>query len=98
MGGFYCWQIDKEELRRDDAFLFGTGFEWNRYNWKLQTTLSGYLGYLENQGDKPIVYRASAEKRFHNTSVLLQFQKGLKDYKYTTVEFGIKQSLGKRVK
>ncbi len=88
MVGFYCWQIEQEDFRQDDAFLFGTGFEWNPSSWRLQTYVAGYLGYLEHSGDKPIVFRTTAEKRINKTSLLVRFQQGLHDFKYSTVEFG----------
>ena len=52
MLGFYCWQIDRNDLRQDDAFLFGTGLQYQKKDWKLETSFSGYLGYLEKEGDK----------------------------------------------
>ena len=88
MAGFYCWQIEQEDFRQNDAFLFGTGFEWNQDNWRLQTYISGYLGYLENSGDKPVVFRTTAEKRIRKASLLLRFQQGLHDFKYSSVELG----------
>ncbi len=90
MAGFYCWQIDVLDLRQNDAFLFGTGLEWNKKGWRIQTYTAGYLGYFANSGDKPVVFRTSAEKRIHNVSLLLRFQQGLNDYKYSSVEFGAK--------
>jgi hypothetical protein len=90
MAGFYCWQIDKEDLRQDDAFLFGTGFEWEKNKWKVDVNGSGYLGYLENQGDKPLIFRAGIEKRMSKISAVLKFQQGLHDFKYTTFEGGAK--------
>lgn len=88
MAGFYCWQIEVADLRQNDAFLFGTGLEWNPKTWRIQSYIAGYLGYLENTGDKPVVFRAEAQKRLQKTSLLLRFQQGLNDFKYRTVEFG----------
>ena len=88
MAGFYCWQIEQEDFRQNDAFLFGTGMEWYPESWRFQTYIAGYLGYIENSGDKPVVFRASAEKRLGRSSLLLKFQQGLHDLKYSTVEFG----------
>jgi hypothetical protein len=88
MAGFYCWEIEKENLRQNDAFLFGTGLEWNKNGWRMQTTIAGYLGYLEHSGDKPIVFRAGFEKKLKRTGLLLKFQQGIHDFKYSTVEFG----------
>ncbi|MBL7746596.1 MAG: hypothetical protein JNM19_04170, partial [Chitinophagaceae bacterium] len=76
-------------------FLFGTGLEWNKKNWKAQSYVAGYLGYLENSGDKPIVFRTQLEKQFKKTTILLGFQKGLHDFDFTSVEFGGRYSFGK---
>ncbi len=90
MLGFYSWQIDNTYFRQDDAFLFGNGVEWNSKNFKLQTYVAGYLGFLGKSGDKPIVFRTSAEKKLKRIGLLLRFQQGLHDFKYTSVEFGAK--------
>ena len=89
MLGFYSWQLITYGRRQNDAFLFGTGGEWNTKTLKLQTYVAGYLGYL-NIGDKPIVFRASLEKRIKRTSLLLGFQRGLHDFKYSSGEAGMK--------
>jgi hypothetical protein len=88
MLGFYTWQMETDQHNQNDAFLFGTGLEWNKNNWRLQTNVAGYLGYLENSGDKPVVYRFSAEKKINRLGLLLGFQQGLHDFKYSTAEFG----------
>jgi hypothetical protein len=90
MLGFYSWQIESIEHNQDDAFLFGTGLEWNGPALKVQSYVAGYLGYLRNSGDKPVVFRTQLEKRFNNTSLLLGFQQGLHDFYYTSVECGMK--------
>lgn len=90
MLGFYSWQIESDKNNQDDAILFGTGLEWNKNNWRLQTNIAGYIGYLENSGDKPVVFRFNMEKRIKHVGLLLGFQQGLHDFKYSTVEAGIK--------
>ncbi len=90
MLGFYSWQIESDRNNQDDAVLFGTGFEWNKYNWRVQTNIAGYMGYLENSGDKPVVYRLNIEKRIKRIGLLLGFQQGLHDFTYSTVEAGLK--------
>jgi hypothetical protein len=96
MLGFYSWQLIAYGRRQDDAFLFGTGAEWNSKTVRLQSYVAGYLGYLENSGDKPIVFRTTLEKRVKQISLLLNFQQGLHDLKYSTVETGVKYLFGKR--
>lgn len=90
MLGLFVWQIDMDKLRQNDAFLFGTGLEWNKKDWRIQTSVSGYLGYIYKSGDKPIVYRFNVEKKINRTSLLLGFQQGLQDFKYSSAEFGLK--------
>ncbi|HUM97198.1 MAG TPA: hypothetical protein PK275_05035 [Chitinophagaceae bacterium] len=90
MAGLYVWQMDKGDLRQNDAFLFGTGLEWNKNNWKLQPYFAGYLGYEAKSGDKPIVFRFNAEKKLNKIVLMLRLQQGLNDFKYTSVETGIK--------
>ncbi|HRF19380.1 MAG TPA: hypothetical protein PK977_14490 [Chitinophagaceae bacterium] len=96
MTGFYSWQIQSDKHQQDDAFLFGTGLEWNQNNWRIQTNVAGYLGYLKNSGDKPVVYRFNLEKRIKRTGVLLAFQQGLHDFDYSTIEFGAKYYLNRK--
>ena len=88
MAGFYCWQIESEFFKQNDAFLFGTGVEFNRNNWKAQTYVAGYLGYMEKSGDKPVVWRASLEKRIKTMGGYLKLQQGLHDFDYTSIEAG----------
>jgi hypothetical protein len=90
MLGFYTWQIESAEHNQDDAFLFGSGLEYNKRLLRLQAYVAGYLGYLKNSGDKPIVFRLQAEKRFNRLSALLSFQHGLHDFEFTSVEAGAK--------
>jgi hypothetical protein len=93
MAGFYVWQLNGDNHRQNDAFLFGNGLEWNKNGWKVQGYIAGYLGYLLNSGDKPIVLRAQTEKRFKKASVLLRLQQGIRDFKYSSVELGAKYYL-----
>jgi len=91
MAGFYSWQLISDKHRQNDAFLFGNGLEWNKKSLRLQTYIAGYLGYLENSGDKPIVFRTSLEKKFKRSSLLFGFQQGLHDFKYSSGEVGMKR-------
>ena len=90
MAGLYSWQTNLDGKRQDDAFLFGGGLEYNKKRFRLQSYVGGYLGYMEHQGDKPIVFRTGAEKTWNHKILLLRFQQGLHDLKYTSVEAGMK--------
>lgn len=90
MAGFYTWQIMSDKHRQNDAFLFGTGAELNSKTVRMQTYFAGYFGYLYNSGDKPIVFRTTFEKKIKRSSIVASFQQGLQDFKYTSVEMGMK--------
>lgn len=90
MMGFYVWQIKSDLHNQNDALLVGSGLEWNKKSLKLQTYIAGYMGYLQNAGDDPFVFRANMEKKLHRTTLLLGFQQGLKDFAYSSVEVGAK--------
>lgn len=93
MAGFYSWQLISDHHRQNDAFLFGNGVEWNTKKLRLQTYVAGYLGYLRNSGDKPVVFRTNLEKKLNRSSLLLGFQQGLHDFKYSSVDMGLKYRL-----
>ena len=88
MAGFYCWQLNGDSHRQNDAFLFGSGLQWNKNGWQIQGYGAGYLGYLKGTGDKPIVLRAQVEKRYKQTGLLFRLQQGIHDFKYTSAELG----------
>lgn len=90
MMGFYVWQIKSDYHNQNDALLVGSGLEWNKKSLRLQTYIAGYMGYLQNIGDDPFVFRANMEKKLHRTTLLLGFQQGLKDFAYSSVEVGAK--------
>ncbi len=90
MLGFYVWQIRSDYYNQNDAFLFGSGLEFNKNNFRVQSYVAGYLGYIHGGGDKEIVFRATLEKRIKQIGLLLGFQHGLKDLDYTSGEIGIK--------
>ncbi len=88
MAGFHVWQIESDVFKQDDSFLFGAGLDWDKNNFRIQANLAGYIGYLEKQGDKPIVFRTRLEKKRKKMSWVLGFQQGLKDFDYSSVDFG----------
>lgn len=95
MLGFYSWHIESDKNNQDDAFMFGTGLQWDKNSWRIETNVAGYIGYLEESGDKPVVVRFNAEKRIKKFSLLAGFQQGLNDFDYSTGELGIKYIIGR---
>lgn len=90
MAGFLVWQIESDIFKQDDAFLFGAGLEYRKKNFSLHTNVAGYLGYLENQGDKPVVFRTRAEQQFKKMKLVLGFQQGLNDFDYSSFDAGLR--------
>ena len=89
MAGFLVWQTNDDDLRQNDAFLFGSGFEWNQNHFRVQASGAGYVGY-KNNGDKPIVLRVNLEKKKNRTVYLFRLQQGLHDFSYFSVETGFR--------
>lgn len=87
MIGFLVWQTNNDDLRQNDAFLFGSGIEWNHSRFRLQAYGTGYLGYLEN-GDSPVVIRLNLEKRRKSVNYIFRLQQGLHDFAYFSAEAG----------
>ena len=90
MAGFYVWQIESDVFNQDDAFMFGTGLEYADKGWLVKGGFAGYLGYIYHSGDKPMVLRASVEKRIKNASYFTSLQRGIHDFTYTSVEAGFR--------
>lgn len=87
MSGFYVWQTNNDKLRQDDAFLFGSGLEWNKNSWRLQLYGAGYIGY-KNNGDRPVVARLGLEKKSRNRISFFRLQQGFFDFRYFSLEAG----------
>lgn len=91
MVGGYFWQADNiRRHRQDDAFLFGSGLEWNKKNIRIQSCVAGYLGWYYRLRDKPILFRAGIDKIFKKNTWFFQFQQGLHNFNYSSVETGVR--------
>lgn len=94
MAGFFVWQTNVDYLRQDDAFLYGSGIEWNHKGFRLQGYGAGYVGYKKN-GDRPVLLRLNLEKAKNGKVYIFRLQQGLHDFAYFTAEAGAKFILGK---
>lgn len=94
MVGGYFWQAENFR-RQDDAFLFGSGLEFNRKGTRIQSYFTGYLGYFDAKGDQPVLFRTNIETNLKRNTLLLRFQQGLQDFYYTSVEAGMKYNFKK---
>lgn len=88
MVGFYSWQIYLNEHFQDDSFLFGVGSDITIKNYIISSSLAGYIGYINN-GDRPLVFRASLRKERKYLDYKLSYQLGLHDFNYQTVRFSL---------
>ena len=89
MAGLYVWQTNDDHLRQDDAFLYGSGLEYNHKEFRFQGYLSGYLGYNYN-GDRPMLFRINLEQKKNRHLYLVRLQQGLHDFSYFSIETGMK--------
>ena len=96
MTGLYVWQTNLDGKRQNDAFLFGGGLEWNPHKWRMQFYGTGYLGYMYDLGDKPVLIRAAIERKGKRINTILKLQQGLSDFDYSSVEAGLKYTFKTR--
>ncbi|MBC7875384.1 MAG: hypothetical protein H7Y01_15395 [Ferruginibacter sp.] len=94
MAGFFCWQTNVDTFRQNDAFLFGSGFEWNHKGFRIQGYTAGYTGY-KNNGDRPTLLRLNMEKKKNNKIYIFRLQQGLHDFAFFSAEAGAKIIFGK---
>ena len=87
MGGFYVWHTNQDNLRQNDAFLYGVGLSLYNSYFECNIKYGGYLGYIGN-GDAPMVLRANGLYKLKNIHIKLGFQQGLNDFKYSTIRLG----------
>lgn len=93
MTGLYVWQTNLDGRRQNDAFLFGAGIEWNPSKWHIQLYTSGYLGYMDDQGDKPVLLRAGIERKGKRFSQVLRLQQGVSNFAYSSIEAGFRYNI-----
>jgi hypothetical protein len=94
MAGFFVWQTNVDNFRQDDAFLFGTGLEWNHNGLRLQAYTAGYTGY-KNNGDRPTLVRFNLEKKQKRKTYIFRLQQGLHDFAFFSTEAGARFRIGK---
>ena len=78
MTGFYAWQVDMNNNRQDDAYLYGLRTDFSFKPLTVSCAFSGYSGYLDLR-DKPMAMRYTISKEFKNMQFYLSYQQGLRD-------------------
>ena len=88
MAGLYTWQVNEERYEQNDAFLFGAGTAYHHKTFSFDLYAAGYLGYLKNRKDKPVVLRMGFQQRIKQSAVFFRAQQGVHHFKYTSFETG----------
>jgi len=87
--GFYCYQTYEYNHFQNDALMYGFGILGRIKDIEINNLIGGYAGYMNN-GDQPLVYRASIQSRFSKMfNFKIQYQHGLIDFPYRSARFSV---------
>ena len=86
--GFLVWQTYLDNYPQNDALLYGAGIDLEFRDFFINQSLRGYSGYMNN-GDKPLVYGAEFGIRMGQAAVVLGYEKGFRDFPFTSIRGGI---------
>ncbi|MDD3875807.1 MAG: hypothetical protein PHT69_04250 [Bacteroidales bacterium] len=78
MAGLYVWQMEFDNNRQNDAYLYGLRTDFLFKPLLFSCTFSGYSGYMKMR-DKPMALRLTISKSIKNSFIFLSYQKGLRD-------------------
>ena len=84
--GFYSWQTNDEENLQNDAFMYAAGVDFEKNNYLLSSSLSGYSGY-KNERDQPMQLNFELRKDFEKKAFRFQYLHGLRHWEYKTIKF-----------
>lgn len=91
--GFYSWQINTNDIRQDDALLYGAGVNMFFSKVEINGSLGGFRGFIGG-GDRPMVCRLAIQSRRQSkVNYKLMFQRGLNDFDYTSLRLGCQFTL-----
>ncbi len=89
--GFYSWQMYSSVQNDAPMYSFKTNFKYNAL--ELETEIAGYSGWKykleEGFGDRPMVWRNRLSYYFNQKSIYCSFEKGLRDYPFSSTNLGI---------
>ncbi len=89
LAGFYSYQTYDPEHAQNDAFTYGLGYAISTSKLELKGTYAGYIGYI-NDGDRPMIGRIQLKTtKSSGINYLVQVQRGILQYEYTSVRAGI---------
>ena len=84
--GFNSWQTNDELNLQNDAFLYALGMDFEKNNYLVSGSWSGYSGY-KNERDRPMQLNFDLRKDFELTAIRFQYLHGLRDWEYKTIKF-----------
>lgn len=86
--GLRIYQARRPDPAQNDLFVYGLGLDINWRKIRLTHRLTGYVGYFEQGGDRPFVYRTRLSTlRNKNFNYAIEFGQGNSDYPYTSFSF-----------
>ena len=88
MAGLYTWQVNEERYEQNDAVLLVAGTKYYNKNFNFEFYAAGYLSYLRERKDKPIVLRMGFEQKLNRSSVFIKLQQGIHQFRYSSFESG----------
>lgn len=83
--GFYSWQTNDELNLQNDAFLYALGADYEKNNWLVSGSWSGYSGY-KNRRDRPMQFNFELKKNFKKSALRVRYLYGLRDWEYRTIK------------
>lgn len=89
--GTFVYQTMLGNNLQNDCFLYALGYQLKTTNFEIKTELAGYNGYL-NFGDKPMVFRASVNRKWGDFTLGFNYQHGINDYQYQSFGLSLQQS------
>lgn len=84
--GFYSWQTNDEFGLQNDAFMYAFGADFERHDWLLSCSWSGYSGYKDER-DSPAQLNFELRKDFNKKAFRVQYLYGLHYWQYKTIKF-----------
>lgn len=92
--GFLCWQTDNG--RQNDAIMYGVMFKYKHNHIAASYVFGGYSGWENNikdggefAHDCPMSHKFNFAWKFSRWDIFMYYQKGIRDYPFTQIRFGI---------
>lgn len=92
MAGLYVWQMDFDNNRQNDAYLYGIEAHFSIPVFTISASFSGYSGYMDMR-DKPMAMRYSISTKLSRTHLFYSYQQGLRDIISSSSRVGLQIKL-----